>query len=173
MDILILNYVQNHWHNAFTDFIFPLITLLGNSGFIWVLAGVCLICSKKYRLYGVMLLAALMLTHTVGEIILKQLVARPRPFVAFPGHRLLIAEPIGYSFPSGHAGSSFTAAFILRRANKKFGVPALLLAVLIAFSRVFLFVHYPSDILAGAILGVFCAFFICFLFKEDIKISKI
>nr|WP_319489073.1 phosphatase PAP2 family protein [uncultured Caproiciproducens sp.] len=173
MDILILYYIQNHFHNGFTDFIFPLITMLGNNGFIWILIGICLVCTKKYRMYGVMLLAALMLTHIVGEVILKQIIVRPRPFAAFPGHKLLIAAPGGYSFPSGHAASAFAAAFILRKADKRFGFPALFLALLIAFSRVFLFVHYPSDILTGAILGVLCAAFIFYLFKKTENLFKI
>ncbi len=165
-DFLILNFIQSHFHNGFTDFFFPAVTVLGNAGFIWVVAGICLICSKKYRPYGVMLLAALMLTHTVGEEILKPLIARPRPFSVICGYRLLIAAPHGYSFPSGHAGSSFAAAFILCRANRKFTVPSFSLALLISVSRVFLFVHYPSDVFAGAILGVLCASFICFLYKK-------
>ncbi|MBW7572521.1 phosphatase PAP2 family protein [Caproiciproducens faecalis] len=166
MDEFILIFIQNHFHNGFTDLFFPFITVLGNAGLIWVVSGLCLICTKKYRFYGVMLLAALVLTHTLGEGILKPLVARPRPFAVYSGYHLLIAAPRGYSFPSGHAGAAFAAAFVLGKANRRLGIPAFALAFLIAFSRVFLFVHYPSDILAGAILGVLSAGFICLLFKK-------
>ena len=158
MDLFILELVQNHFHNGFTDFIFPIITMLGNAGTVWLLTGVCLTITKKYRLYGIMIFITLALTYTLGEFVLKPMIARPRPFLAFPGRALLIPPPNGYSFPSGHAGSSFSAAMILWRANKKIGTVGFGLAVLIAFSRVFLFVHYPSDVLAGAVLGVLCAF---------------
>lgn len=158
MDIQIIQFVQAHFHNTYTDFIFSLLTSLGNSGVIWIAAAVLLLISKKYRRYGVLLLIALALTHVLGEYIIKPLVARPRPFADFPGHPLLIPPPAGFSFPSGHSASSFCAATVLWKTNRRFGPPALVLAILIAFSRVFLFVHYPSDVIAGAILGIICAF---------------
>lgn len=158
MDITILNFIQNHFHNEITDWIFPYITRMGDHGMIWVLAALCMIVSKKYRKNGILLLVILAVTHMIGEMTMKPLIARPRPFVTFPGHQLLIPAPEGYSFPSGHADSSFAAAFTLWKTNKNFGIPAFLLAFLIAFSRTFLFVHYPSDILCGAILGVLCSY---------------
>lgn len=172
MDIIILNFIQNHFHNGFTDWIFPYITAIGDYGLIWVLAGLCLLVSKKYRRDGIILLAVLAVTHIIGEMAIKPLVARPRPFVTFPGHRLLIPPPSGFSFPSGHAASSFAAAFTLWKTNKNFGIPAFIMASLIAFSRVFLFVHYPSDILCGAILGVLISYFILVFLKNNEKTTK-
>ncbi len=166
MDIAILQFVQNYFHNGFTDFIFPIITTLGNAGTVWIVIGVCLVVSKKYRKYGVLLFIALALTYSLGDLIIKPVVARPRPFLEFPGQVLLISPPNGYSFPSGHAGSSFAACVVLWRANKAFGIAAFVLAVLIAFSRVFLFVHFPSDVTVGAILGVCCALLTCFIFQK-------
>lgn len=165
MDILILNFVQSRCHNGFTDFLFPLITALGNGGAVWVVAGVCLAASKKYRRYGMMLLVSLGMTFLIINVILQPLVARPRPFQQFPGHILLIAAPHSYSFPSGHAGSSFSSAMILLRMDRRIGIPCFVFAALVAFSRVFLFVHYPSDILAGAFIGVLSALLVIKLLK--------
>ncbi len=170
MDLLILNFIQENCHNGFTDTIFPFITMMGDSGLIWVLIGIALAITKKYRKAALILFASLILTHIIGGLILKPIVARPRPFVTFPDVTLLINAPNEFSFPSGHAGSSFAAATILWKANRKFGIPALVLASLIAFSRVFLFVHYPMDIIVGAILGVLCALICWKLCKKMVKI---
>jgi undecaprenyl-diphosphatase len=165
LDILILNFVQSSCHNSFTDFLFPLVTALGNGGAVWIVAGVCLATSKKYHRCGIMLLVSLGVTFLLINLVLQPLVARPRPFQQFPGHILLIAAPHSYSFPSGHAGSSFSSAMVLVHTNRRVGIPGFALAALIAFSRVFLFVHYPSDVLAGACIGVLCALLV-------IKLSK-
>lgn len=166
MDIALLNFVQEHLRSGFGDFFFPAVTCLGNYGLFWITAAAALLFSKKYRRFGAMLLAALALSHIVGEDLIKPLAARPRPFVLFPGHPLLIAAPAGFSFPSGHAASGFCAAFILWKANRHFGLSALILAALIAFSRIYLFVHYPADVLAGAVLGVICALFTVKFFEK-------
>ena len=172
MDVAILQFVQNHFHNGFTDFIFPIITTLGNAGAVWLVIGLCLVITKKYRRYGILLFITLALTYSLGEFVIKPIVARPRPFLGFPGQVLLISPPHSYSFPSGHAASSFAAATVLWRTNRKFGSVGFVLAVLIAFSRVFLFVHYPSDVLAGAILGVLCALLTCFVLRRPINFRK-
>ncbi len=170
MDVAIITFIQNHFHCGFTDSVFPIITALGNAGAVWLVIGTCLIITKKYRAYGFLIFAALALTYTLGDLVIKPIVARPRPFTEFPGRILLIPAPGSYSFPSGHAGSSFSGATVLWHANRKFGIPAFTLAVLIAFSRIFLFVHYPSDVLAGAVLGVSCALLVIHLLtnKSDI-----
>ena len=93
----------------------------------------------------------------LGEIALKNIICRPRPFQDMPGIPLLIPPPSGYSFPSGHSCASFAAATIIFLKDRRPGAAALALAALIAFSRVFLFVHYPTDVLAGSLLGVLCA----------------
>lgn len=165
-DQIIINYIQNHFHNGFTDFIFPIITALGNAGVIWLVIGLCLVFTQKYRRYGVMIFIALALTYTLGDLVLKPMFARPRPYMDSPGRMLLINAPGSYSFPSGHAASSFSAATILWRMNRKFGLFCFILAALIALSRVFLFVHYPSDVLTGAVLGILCALFVLLLFEN-------
>ena len=90
----------------------------------------------------------------VGNVCLKNLIARPRPCWLDSSVQLLISSPTDYSFPSGHTLSSAIGATVLTKANHQFGWAAIPLAAAIAFSRLYLFVHYPSDVLAGAVLGV-------------------
>lgn len=136
------------------DFWMPKITALGNSGIIWVLAAVALLCTKKYRKYGLMLLAGLVVAMLAGNLALKNFFVRPRPCWLDESVPLLIARPSDYSFPSGHTMAAAIGATILTAADRRFGWAAIPLAVLIAFSRMYLYVHFPSDILGGAVLGV-------------------
>ena len=94
------------------------------------------------------------------------MVGRVRPFVDDPAIKLLITPPHGFSFPSGHSGSSFAAAVTLFYFNKKFGTGALVLAAMIAFSRVYLYVHYPSDVLIGSLLGVVVGLILIFIYRQ-------
>ena len=99
----------------------------------------------------------------IGNGILKNLVRRSRPCWIDTTIPLLIANPTDFSFPSGHTLASFEAAVMIFLHNKKFGIPALLLAMLIGFSRLYLFVHFPTDVLGGAILGTIisvCTYYI-------------
>ena len=136
------------------DFLMPKITLLGNGGVIWILAVVILLCTKKYRRQGVLVLAELVVGVLVGNVCLKHLIARPRPCWLDSSVQLLIANPTDYSFPSGHALSSVIRATVLTKTNRCFGYAAIPLAALIAFSRLYLYVHFPSDVLAAAVLGI-------------------
>ena len=136
------------------DFWMPRITALGNSGIVWVVAAIVLLCTKKYRRYGVMLLVGLAAALLLGNLALKNLFARPRPCWLDSSVRLLIADPTDYSFPSGHTLSSVIGATILTKTDRRFGYAAIPLAALIAFSRLYLYVHFPSDVLAAAVLGV-------------------
>lgn len=128
---------------------------LGNGGFIWIFFGLVCICSEKYRQTGIVIFIALLLNVLVGETILKNLIMRERPYISYPAVTLLIPEPGGYSFPSGHTFSSFAAAVVISCSVKKYGkIAVFLLAFGIGFSRVYLFVHYPGDVIAGAVLGI-------------------
>ena len=90
----------------------------------------------------------------VGNVCLKNLIARPRPCWLDDSVMMLISSPTDYSFPAGHTLSSVIGATVLTKTDRRFGWAAIPLAAVIAFSRLYLFVHFPSDILAGAILGV-------------------
>lgn len=151
----VMLWIQQQLHSPWGDAVFPWITYLGEAGLCWLILCAVLLLLKKQRQTGAAVLLAVALGFVTGELILKNIVCRPRPFQAFPDFTpLLISPPSGWSFPSGHSCSSFAAASVLLSRRHKLGIPALLLACLIAFSRVYLFVHWPSDILAGMLLGV-------------------
>lgn len=154
MDWAILNWIQDTLGSGFMDFIMPQITALGNAGIIWIVMAICLLITKKYRKLGVLVLVGLFMGLIIGNGIVKNLVARPRPCWINSGFPLLIPYPTDFSFPSGHTQSSVIAATILTMGNKKFGFVAIPLAVLISFSRLYLYVHFPSDVLAGAVMGI-------------------
>ena len=159
LDWSILHWIQNmlvynYLANPALNFLMPKITLLGNGGMIWLLASGVLICTKKYRRQGILLLCGLAAGVLVGNVFLKNFVARPRPCWLDSSVRLLIANPTDYSFPSGHTLSSVIGATILTKTDRRFGYAAIPLAALIAFSRLYLYVHFPSDVLAAAVLGV-------------------
>lgn len=154
IDWAILNWIQNIFGSTFMDFLMPKITALGNAGIIWIIIGVCLLITKKYRKIGIFVLVGLLMGLIIGNGIVKNVVARPRPCWINTDFPLLISCPTDFSFPSGHTQSSMIAATILTMGNKKFGYVAIPLAVLIAFSRLYLYVHFPTDILGGAIMGI-------------------
>lgn len=131
----------------------PKITVLGNGGLVWIAAAAAITASKKYRRYGLAMFAALAAGVLVGNVCLKHLAARPRPcwLESVP---LLISDPTDFSFPSGHTLSPVIGAFMLTAANRKFGLAAIPLAVLIGFSRLYLYVHFPSDVLASVVIGM-------------------
>ena len=164
----LLLFIQEHLRTTIGDFFFPLVTHLSDAGVIWIALGLSLLIPKKTRRCGLAVLISLAITFIVGNVVMKNLIARPRPFIVYPDIELLIAPPSGFSFPSGHSSSSFAAATTLFCFYKKPGIAALVLAALIAFSRMYLFVHYPTDILAGSMLGIFLALAVCcILHKAD------
>lgn len=148
--------------------IFAFITYLGNKGFIWISIVIFLICNKKTRKDGSLLLLCLTTGTIIGNGILKNLFARPRPFIEL-SLKPFISEPSGYSLPSGHSVASFVAATCLFYINKKWGILAYILAFLMALSRVILIVHYPSDVIAGAIFGTLISILTILIFKKFIK----
>ena len=154
LDFSVLYAIQDALRCGFLDFLMPKITALGNFGIIWILTGAVLLCTKKYRRYGVLLLMGLALGFLTGNVILKHAVARPRPCWLDTGVQLLIGVPGDYSFPSGHTLASVIGATVLTGADRRFAPVAIPLAVLIAFSRLYLFVHFPSDVLASVAIGL-------------------
>ena len=156
LDWTILHWIQDTLVCPALDFLMPKITLLGDGDAVWLLAAALLI-TKKYRRYGVLLLVALALGVLTGNLTLKPLIARPRPCWVDESVRLLIPKPTDYSFPSGHTLSSVIGATVLTKANAKFGLAAIPLAALIAFSRLYLYVHF----LGAAVLGVAIGLLVC------------
>lgn len=154
MELQILDVLQTI-HNQALDTIMCVITRLGDAGIIWILLCVVLLILPKTRKTGVVLMASLLVDLVVCNGILKPLVHRIRPFDVKTGIELLINRPTDYSFPSGHTAASFASVMALYLAGeKKLWIPTLVLAVLIAFSRLYLYVHYPTDVLGGMIIGI-------------------
>lgn len=156
--------------NPVLDFIMPIISLVANVGAVWLAAGAALCIPRRYRKYGIMLFLAVALGFLVAEIILKPIVARPRPCQLFPDVPLLIKRPDDFSFPSGHTIASFAAATVIWMANWRFGIPAAVFAALVAFSRIYLFAHFFTDTLAGMVLGVACAFLAALLIHLALRL---
>ncbi len=154
MGFAVLDWIQENMRCGALDVLMPLVSYLNNGGFIWILTAVFLICTKKYRNHGVILLMGLATGVLLGNLCMKFLVMRPRPCWINAGIDLLIRMPKDYSFPSGHSLSSAIAATILTGADRKLGIPAWILAACIMFSRMYLYVHFPGDVLGGMVLGV-------------------
>jgi len=149
-----------------------IVTELGSSGAIWIIVAIAFLISKKYRKYGIILSIGLIMSLLIGNLLLKPLVARPRPCWIESNYPLLVSNPTDYSFPSGHTLASTISAVIITYADKKFRIIAIILATLITFSRLYLFVHFPSDVFAAIILGVIIGLFAIFVFNFVTHIIK-
>lgn len=155
MDADILLFLQNTVRNPVLTPLVKEITALGNGAVFWVLVSIVMLVFGKTRKIGITSILALLVSLLINNIILKNLVARVRPYEVIEGLMPLIRRPRDYSFPSGHTGSSFASAWVLYRGlPKRFGIPALVLAGLIGLSRLYLGVHYPTDVLFGVVSGI-------------------
>ncbi len=158
-DLPILDWIAEHLSCGFLDKVMPVITLLGDGGIFWIAIAVVMLIFPKTRKAGLSMGAALLMGLVVCNLIMKPAFARIRPYdyqlAEFGRHiPLLIEAQHDFSFPSGHTIASFEGATALFLYNKKLGIPALILAFLIAFSRLYLYVHYPTDVLTSIILGI-------------------
>ena len=170
IDGQMLLWIQDNLRNDFLTPIFKFITHLGDVGAIWIGCTILLLIFAKYRKVGLLSAFALIGSLLINNLILKNLIARVRPYEAVEGLTRLIEAQSDYSFPSGHAGASFAAAVIFfLYLPKKFGVPALVLAFLISFSRLYVGVHYITDVLAGGLISAAIA--VC-IWKVDEHIQK-
>lgn len=165
MELEVLHAIQS-LHMDWLSPVMIVVSALGNAGMIWIAMALVMLCFRKTRRCGVLMLAAMAFSFLLGNVILKNLIARPRPFHSDTSISLLIPFPGEYSFPSGHTLNGFTAATVIFVHFRKAGIAALLFAGLIAFSRLYLFVHYPTDIMAGVVLGVLDALLICWIGRK-------
>lgn len=165
-ELKILDGIHNIFSCSFLDWLMPIITRFGDGGVFWILVAALLLCLPKTRKIGLSMGLALLMGFVVGNLILKNLVARIRPYDLNPAVELLVERLKDYSFPSGHTLASFEGAVVLLRRDKRLGIPAIVLAVLVAFSRLYLYVHYPTDVLAGVVLGTIFAILACIIIDK-------
>ena len=157
LDWHILNSIQA-LRSPVGDAVFPGISFLGAMGWIWIALGIVLVIVPKTRRAGIVLLVAIAIDLILVNMAMKPLIARERPYVLDPDFQLIVPPENDYSFPSGHTAISFAAASALFFARSRLWIPASVVAALIAFSRLYLYVHFPSDVLAGCLIGILCGF---------------
>lgn len=160
-DFKIFQWFEANLWNPVLDFIMALISFLGEEGILFIAIIIALLCFKKTRKIGATMAAALLLMQIANNMILKPIIARPRPFnyegyinFIYPHIGFFGKVPSSYSFPSGHTASAFTCATAMFMNNKKGGIPMYIFAVLMGVSRIYLHDHYPTDVIGGTILGI-------------------
>jgi len=164
VDNYILYVIRKYIKNKYLDKLMPFTTRLGNLGLIWIIMALVLMLDKPYRAIGSSVILTLIIGTALGEGVVKHIVRRVRP-CKYKNYNLLIATPITYSFPSGHALSSFAVAEVLSMSFHQYKFIFMGLAFLIAFSRLYLDVHYPTDVIAGIIIGILCSKLIFIIIK--------
>lgn len=153
IDFAVLNWIHENLTCRALDVFFSFITHFGDAGLFWIGVGIVMLFVKRFRKAGICLLIAISLGFLVSNLILKPWVARTRPYDINTALQLLISRPSDFSFPSGHTTASIASALAIFYHHKKLGSGALTLAVLIALSRLYLYVHFPTDVLVGAMVG--------------------
>lgn len=153
LEFSILDWIQNNFRCGFLDVVLPFVSKICDHGEIWILFAIILLAIRPTRRQGAAVSCSLILDLIACNLLLKPLFNRIRPFALNPSVQLLTAPPPDASFPSGHTAVSFAAVFALKAAGSPLWKPAMALSVVIAFSRLYLYVHWPSDVLGGILLG--------------------
>lgn len=166
MELAILDFIQENLRCAWLDALMVGLTRLGDAGLIWLLLAAGLLLHRRTRRLGLAVALALLVEALLCNVLLKPLVARVRPCDVNAALELLIARPQDWSFPSGHTEAGFAAAGALYFAGARGWLSAGLLAAALGFSRLYLYVHWPSDVLCGAALGIFAAWLVSFALKK-------
>ena len=160
LELKALWWIREHLTNPFLDRVMPPISSLANHGEFWILLALILVCFRKTRKAGVAMGIAMACGYLIGNMGMKNLFARPRPYT-LTNVSLLVDKLHDFAFPSGHTLVSFEAATALAVYHRRWGIAALVLAAIIGYSRLYLFVHYPTDVVAGASLGIGIALLAC------------
>lgn len=175
LDGRILLWIQGNLRIPLLNPIMDFITHLGDGGFIWIALTLFLLFRKNTRVVGVVAAGSLAMNAIITNLVLKPLVDRIRPYEVLADLELLISKQTDSSFPSGHTAASFAVAVVcLKLLPRGYGISAMVLAVIIAFSRLYVGVHYPLDVLGGIVIGMGCALVGCMAYrkwKENTKIE--
>lgn len=158
MEFAILNWIQEVFRSPFMDTIMKFITSLGYEGYLYYLMIIILLIPKKTRKFGLILGVAILFNWALANLTLKPLIARTRPYNVNTAIDIIIHKPSSYSFPSGHTAQAFTAAFAFYFSKSKLTIPMFILAALIGFSRLYFYVHFPTDVLGGIVIGCAAAY---------------
>mgnify|MGYP001073674544 CR=1 FL=1 len=170
MELNILLFIQENVRNIILNYFFAGITFSGNNGYIWIIISLGLLLNKKTRFIGVLSFIVLLEVLLINNLIIKNCFERLRPFITYAQIELLIDAPTGYSFTSGHSCSSFASAIIfIKYLPKKYGIAAVIYATLVAFSRLYFGVHYPTDVIAGMMLGILFALITSGVYEKYVK----
>ena len=173
-DLPILDWIQAHLQCGFLDAVMPIVTLFGEGGIFWIAWAVLMLIFPKTRKTGIAMGIALVMGVLICNVTLKPLVQRPRPYDFQAENfgvtiKLLIDAQHDFSFPSGHTIASFEAAVPLLLYDKRMGIPAMMIALLVTFSRLYLYVHYPTDVIfsmfAGILLGLLGCAIVAIVYK--------
>ncbi|EKX80029.1 undecaprenyl-diphosphatase [Clostridium botulinum CFSAN001628] len=166
IDNCILYVIKKYVQNKYLDILMPRITKMGELGIIWIAIALVLILNTLYRIIGMVVILTLIISTIIGEGIIKHIVRRIRPCNQQNSFNMLILKPMSYSFPSGHTLSSFAVAEVLSVYFAQYKLILMTIAFLIALSRIYLYVHYPTDVIAGIILGILCSKLIFIILQE-------
>lgn len=159
LDGNILLWIQEYVRKDRLDQVVTFITNLGNAGWFWLVLSVLLLFFVKYRKTGLISLVAILIGFVITNLLLKNIVNRIRPYEVVEGLRFIGKMPHDASFPSGHSTCSMaTSVVLLKKLPKKAGIPLFVLGILICLSRLYVGVHYPTDVLMGAAVGIVSAF---------------
>lgn len=154
IDSSILLFIQNNIRCPALTWLMVIISRFGDDGIGWIALGLLLLFFKKTRSGGIGELSGLIANHVVCNMMIKKLFMRTRPYLVLQELNILVAAETSTSFPSGHTASAFVCAYMLQRClGKKFGIPAYIIALLTVLSRMYVGVHYPTDVICGALLG--------------------